>query len=90
MYDRKMLIRYFHYQIYAFHYRLAIKTALRGRLNYLGTLLHVHSSILWPKWQQMVFCLPFAILNFRQLLTYHLAKTLINHQAELDQLHLLQ
>jgi glycosyltransferase involved in cell wall biosynthesis len=76
-YDRKILQTYFHHQVYGFHYRNAIKSILYGRFSYLKTMLKTNSPILWPKWRQLVFCLPFALFNVNQSMTYEEAINLL-------------
>lgn len=81
-YDLGILKRFFHYQVYAFHYRNALKSLMHGRVSYLMTLVRVDSSILWPRWQQLLICLPFALFNVRQGLTYDIAIKLLQQQEE--------
>lgn len=81
-YDIEMLKKYFHYQVYAFHYRNALKSLINGRTSYLKTMMKVDSAILWPRWQQLLFCLPFALFNVRQGLTYNIAINLLQEQEQ--------
>ncbi|HKG08480.1 MAG TPA: glycosyltransferase family 2 protein [Pedobacter sp.] len=76
-YDINILKKYFHYQVYAFHYRNALKSLIHGKFTYLQTLIKVDSVILWPRWQQLLLCLPFALFNVRQGLTYDIAINLL-------------
>ena len=77
-YSRKELVQYFHYEIFAFHYRTAIKSILNGKFSYMTTLLKTDATYLWPGWQRLIFTLPFALFNRDQNLTQHLAKKIIN------------
>lgn len=79
-YNRKQLIQYFHYGIFAYHYRVAIKAALRGRFTYLNTMLKTEANFLWPIWQRLLFTLPFTLFNRNQDLTFPLAKKIIQSQ----------
>jgi len=76
-YSRKELIQYFHYEIFAFHYRTAIKSVLNGKFSYMTTLWKTNATYLWPGWQRLLFTLPFALFNRDQNLTYLLAKKII-------------
>jgi glycosyltransferase involved in cell wall biosynthesis len=79
-YNRKQLIRYFHYGIFAYHYRVAMKSALKGRFIYMNTLLKTEANFLWPRWQRFLFTLPFTLFNRNQDLTFNLAKQIILSQ----------
>jgi glycosyltransferase involved in cell wall biosynthesis len=81
-YDIDTLKKYFHYQVYAFHYRNALKSLINGRASYLKTMMKVDSTILWPRWQQLLLCLPFALFNVRQGLTYNIAINLLQQQEQ--------
>jgi glycosyltransferase involved in cell wall biosynthesis len=59
--DRKKLLAYFNIEIASFHLRDAIKFALYGRFARVKTFINTNSSICWPKWKQVVLCLPFAL-----------------------------
>ncbi len=76
--DQKKLIEYFHFQVFAFHYRNAIKSALSGRFGYLNRIINSSSPILWSKWKRLIYCLPFALFNSRQRMTYHMARSILN------------
>ncbi|WP_432708688.1 glycosyltransferase family 2 protein [Pedobacter sp.] len=81
-YNRKQLIRYFHYGIYAYHYRVAIKSAWRGRFTYLKIMIKNDAKFLWPVWQRLLFTLPYTLFNRNQDLTFNLAKKILKSQAE--------
>ena len=82
-YSRKKLVDFFNYEVGTFHYRTALKYALRGKFGYLNQLLHTHSSIVWPKWRQLLICMPIAILNLRERFTDHMSEKIINEQLSL-------
>lgn len=82
-YSRKKLVDFFNYEVGTFHYRTALKYASRGKFGYMNQLLHAHSSILWPKWRQLLICLPIAILNLRERFTDHMSEKIINEQLTL-------
>lgn len=67
-YNRNLLIAYFNFSICAFHYRAAIKEAFSGRFDYLKRFIRTSSPINWPKWFQLIACLPFALLDPNQKL----------------------
>lgn len=76
------LITFFHLQVFAFHYRNGIKSALHGEFAYLETMAQTQSPILWPKWKQFIYCLPYAFLNVHQNLTCDLATDLLCMEDE--------
>ncbi|UKT62236.1 glycosyltransferase family 2 protein [Pedobacter mucosus] len=80
--DYDKLVTYFHLNTYSFHYRNALKSALHGRFDYIKTMLKVKSPFLWPKWKQLLFCLPYALFNTHQQLTYSLATDLLCVQTK--------
>ena len=82
-YNRKKLIDFFNYEIGSFHYRTALKHLIRGKFGYLNQLLHSHSSILWPKWRQLLICLPIAAFNLRERFTDHMSEKIINEHLTL-------
>jgi glycosyltransferase involved in cell wall biosynthesis len=84
-YDVKVLKKYFHYQVFGFHYRTAIRSMLHGQFSYIRTMMRTKSYILWPKWRQLLFCLPFALFNVNQSMTYDLAIELLEKGAEKSQ-----
>jgi glycosyltransferase involved in cell wall biosynthesis len=59
--DRKKLLAYFNIEIASYHLRDAIKYALHGKFARSQSFLDTTSSICWPKWKQLMFCLPFAL-----------------------------
>ena len=79
-YDRKNLISYFNLHIASFHFRRAIKSALHGSFAYMKVLLTAKSSILWPKWVQLMTCFPLGFMESgRESLSLSLAKSFINN-----------
>jgi glycosyltransferase involved in cell wall biosynthesis len=82
-YRRERLIDYFNYEFGSFHYRKAIKFALKGNFGYMKQILNTHSSILWPKWRQLLVCFPIALLNLRERFTIHRSEKIINEQLNL-------
>jgi len=77
-FDKRELIRYFNLGVCSFHYRLAIKLLLQGEFAYLRSFLTTESSMLWPKWRQLIACLPFALSEKKRTkLTVELAKKLL-------------
>lgn len=81
-FDRQRLIDYFNYDVCTMHYRFALKAITKGQGIYLKKILHSRSDILWPKWKQLMICLPLAIANLRSRVTYHMGIGLINDQLE--------
>ena len=79
-YSRKQLIQYFHYAIFAYHYRVAIKSALQGKFSYMKTLINTEANFLWPLWQRLLITLPIALFNRNQYLTILLAKKIMKTQ----------
>ncbi len=71
------LVAYFNCQIGAMHYRLGIKSAIRGKFEYLNRFVSARSPILWPKWLLLTACLPLALFNNKQSLTAIAAKALL-------------
>jgi len=82
-YSKRKLVDFFNYEICSFHYRTAVKLATQGNFNYLKQLLSTNSPILWPKWRQLMICLPIALLNIRERLTDHMSEKIINDQLGL-------
>jgi glycosyltransferase involved in cell wall biosynthesis len=89
-YDKGQLIDFFNYEICSFHYRNAFKAAMNGHFSYLKRILRTQSEILWPKWQQLIFCTSFAIFNRKQQYTYHRAIKILKNQRHQEryQLHM--
>jgi glycosyltransferase involved in cell wall biosynthesis len=84
-YDRWRLISYFNLSITSFHFRRAIKSAFNGRFAYMKVLLRAKSSILWPKWFQLMTCFPLGFTeNGRESLSIIMAKSFINNQNRLQ------
>jgi hypothetical protein len=84
-YDRWRLISYFNISITSFHFRRAIKSALYGRFAYMKVLLRAKSSILWPRWMQLITCFPLGFTeNGRESLSIIMAKSFINAQNRLQ------
>lgn len=81
-YNRQRLIDYFNYDVCTMHYRFALKALTKGQYIYFRKILRSHSDILWPKWKQLMICLPLATLNLRSRVTYHMGIDLINEQLE--------
>lgn len=79
-YNQQRLIAYFNYDVCTMHYRFALKAAFKGQYIYLKKLLNSHSAILWPKWKQLLICLPMATMNLRSRMTKHMGIKLINEQ----------
>jgi glycosyltransferase involved in cell wall biosynthesis len=80
-YNRRRLISYFNLSITSFHFRRAIKSALYGRFAYMKVLLQAKSSILWPKWFQLITCFPLGFTeNGREVLSVMMAKGFIKDQ----------
>ena len=80
-YDRRRLISYFNLSVTSFHFRRAIKLALYGRFAYMKVLLRAKSSILWPKWFQLITCFPLGFTeNGREFLSVMMAKGFIKDQ----------
>jgi len=77
---RKELINYFNYEICSYHYRVAIKAALKGHFTYLKRLLQAQSPILWPL-QRRPYLFSFSLRNKRQRLTYPMAQQLLKNQS---------
>lgn len=75
--DHKKLVEYFHFDVFAFHYRNAIKSALYGRFSYINKIFNAKSPILWNRWKRVFVCLPFALFNTKQTMTYQMAKELV-------------
>jgi glycosyltransferase involved in cell wall biosynthesis len=82
-YRKERLIDYFNYEFGSFHYRKAIKFALAGNIGYMKQILKTQSSILWPKWRQLLVCFPIALLNLRERFTIHRSEKIINEQLNL-------
>jgi glycosyltransferase involved in cell wall biosynthesis len=59
--DRGKLLTYVNIEIASFHLRDAIKAALHGRFARMANFMETKSSITWPKWKQLILCLPFAL-----------------------------
>lgn len=79
------LVAYFNCQISAMHYRLGIKSAIRGRFEYLSSFVGARSPIIWPKWLLLTACLPLALFNNRQSLTAIAAKALLKSSQNDEQ-----
>ncbi len=79
-FDRQRLIDYFNYDVCSMHYRFALKAITKGQYIYLKKILRSRSAILWPKWKQLLICLPLAIFNLRSRVTYNMGIGLINDQ----------
>lgn len=82
-YSREKLVDYFNYEFGSFHYRKAIKFALAGNFGYIRQILNTQSSILWPKWRQLLVCFPIALLNLRERFTVPRSEKIINEQLSL-------
>jgi glycosyltransferase involved in cell wall biosynthesis len=83
--DRRRLISYFNLSITSFHFRRAVKSAFYGRFAYMKVLLRAKSSILWPKWFQLITCFPLSLTeNGREFLSIMMAKSFINDQKRLQ------
>lgn len=75
--DRKKLLDFFHYHLFAFHYRNAIKAATGGQFGYMKKVISVNSPVLWSKWKRLIFTLPFALFNPGQKITYYMARSIM-------------
>jgi glycosyltransferase involved in cell wall biosynthesis len=81
-YNKEQLIDFFNYEICSFHFRNALKSALLGRFSYLRKIMNTRSSILWPKWQQLIFCTSFAFINRRRQYTYPMAIKMLQQKQQ--------
>ena len=79
-YDRKKLVRYYNIETRSFQLRDALIAILRARqFTNFKIFMTSKSSIFWPKWLQLIVCLPFALYEDGRLrLSVVLAKGLIN------------
>jgi len=80
-YSKTRLIDYFNYEICSFHYRTAIKSAVNGKFTYLKNFVQSQSVIIWPKFKQLLVCLPYALFNGNQKYTVKLAKEFITPEV---------
>lgn len=60
-YDRKLLIRYYNIETRSFQLRDALIAILHGRFANFKAFMSAKSVIFWPKWKQLIVCLPLAI-----------------------------
>ncbi|MBA4053733.1 MAG: hypothetical protein C0490_03390, partial [Marivirga sp.] len=59
--NRDKLVAYFNIEICSFHLRDALKFAIHGRFERMKTFAGTESSICWPTWKRLIYCLPFAV-----------------------------
>lgn len=78
--DRRKLLTYVNIEIASFHLRDAIKAALHGRFARMANFMETKSSISWPKWKQLILCLPFALSERgRHKLMMKMSKDIMKH-----------
>ena len=80
-YERKKLIDYYNIETRSFQLRDAIRAILQGQFANLKAFMNSKSSIFWPKWRQLIVCLPLALYEDGRLrASVSMAKKIVNHR----------
>lgn len=80
-YERKKLIDYYNIETRSFQLRDAIRAILHGQFANFKAFMNSKSSIFWPKWVQLIVCLPFALYEDGRLrLSVSMARKIVNHR----------
>ncbi|HEX6224175.1 MAG TPA: glycosyltransferase family 2 protein [Chryseolinea sp.] len=81
--SRGKLVAFYNVELCSFHLRDAIKSAMRGKFTALKSFIRLESPIFWPKWFQLIGCLPFALSEtLRFPVSIMLAKSILKDLNE--------
>jgi len=80
-FERKKLITFYNIDTRSFQLRDALLAILKGRFTNFKAFMDSKSTILWPKWIQLIVCLPFAIYEDGRLrMSVLIAKSILNQR----------